>query len=88
MLTFKSDQSYDAELDVPPVANSTTGGGLGGCVVGGHGHEFVLAAAGATTAELMRRMGHSTPNMAVRYQHALDDRDSEIARKLSQMVAR
>jgi integrase len=44
------------------------------------------AIAGATTAELMRRIGHSTPNMAARYQHALDDRDSEIARKLSQMV--
>lgn len=46
------------------------------------------AIAGATTAELMRRIGHSTPNMAARYQHALDDRDSEIARKLSQMVSR
>ncbi|MGY1808561.1 tyrosine-type recombinase/integrase [Blastococcus sp. SYSU D00669] len=40
------------------------------------------AQTGATTAELMRRMGHSTPAAAMRYQHALDHRDDEIARAL------
>ena len=43
------------------------------------------AIAGATTAELQRRIGHATPAMASLYQHALDDRDSEIARKLSDL---
>lgn len=37
------------------------------------------AAAGATIKEAMARLGHSSPDAALRYQHALEERDSEIA---------
>lgn len=43
------------------------------------------AQSGATLAELMSRAGHSTPAMAIRYQHAAQDRDAIIAQKLSAM---
>jgi hypothetical protein len=35
---------------------------------------------------LMARLGHSTQGAALRYQHASQDRDSEIARRLSAMI--
>jgi hypothetical protein len=39
----------------------------------------VLAAAtGATLAELMARLGHSTPAAAMRYQHAAQGRDDTV----------
>jgi hypothetical protein len=48
----------------------------------------VLAAStGATLAELMARLGHSTPGAALRYQHAAQDRDRVIAVALSELVA-
>lgn len=48
----------------------------------------VLAAqSGATTAELMYRLGHTTPQMALRYQHVADNRDALIAERLSQLAA-
>jgi hypothetical protein len=48
----------------------------------------VLAAAtGATLAELMARLGHSTPGAAMRYQHAAKGRDAEIAAALSSLVS-
>jgi hypothetical protein len=37
-------------------------------------------------AELMARLGHSTQGAALRYQHAAQDRDMEIAKRLSAMV--
>jgi hypothetical protein len=44
------------------------------------GSGAVLAAAtGATLAELMGRLGHSTPQAAMRYQHAAQGRGREIA---------
>jgi integrase len=47
----------------------------------------VLAAlAGATLAELMARLGHSTPAAALRYQHVAQGRDAEIARRLSALA--
>ncbi len=47
----------------------------------------VLAAQNdATLAELMGRLGHSTPGAAMRYQHVAKGRDLEIARRLSAMV--
>lgn len=47
----------------------------------------VLAArAGATTKELMSRLGHTTPAMSMRYQHASADRDAAIARALSKLA--
>lgn len=47
----------------------------------------VLAAqSGATTAELMHRLGHTTPQMALRYQHVAEGRDAELAERLSKLV--
>ena len=51
-----------------------------------HTGAVLAAQTGATLAELMNRLGHSTPAMAIRYQHASNDRDAEIARLLSRMV--
>jgi integrase len=48
----------------------------------------VLAAqSGATTAELMHRLGHTTPQMALKYQHVAEGRDAEIAERLSKLAA-
>ena len=47
----------------------------------------LAAAAGATLAELMRRLGHSTPSAAMIYQHAADDRDAAIAEALAEFHA-
>lgn len=44
------------------------------------------ARAGATVAELMSRAGHSTPGMAMRYQHAASERDEALAQAMSQML--
>ena len=41
------------------------------------------AATGASTRELMARMGHSAPDAALRYQHATEDRDRVIAEALA-----
>src|SRR5215207_2485125 len=47
----------------------------------------VLAAqTGATLAELMSRLGQSSPAMAIRYQHAALERDRTIAEALSRMA--
>jgi len=47
----------------------------------------VLAAqSGATTAELMHRLGHTTVQMALRYQHVAEGRDAEIADRLSKLA--
>ena len=42
---------------------------------------------GATTKELMRRVGHSSANAALRYQHATEDRDAAIAQAMSGLAA-
>lgn len=39
-----------------------------------------------TLAELMARLGHSTAGAALRYQHAPQDRDREIAALLSKLA--
>jgi integrase len=51
-----------------------------------HTGAVLAAQTGATLAELMGRLGHSTPGAAMRYQHAARDRDTEIAKALSAMV--
>jgi integrase len=51
-----------------------------------HTGAVLAAATGATLAELMARLGHSTQGAALRYQHAAQDRDTEIARRLSAMA--
>jgi integrase len=48
-----------------------------------HTGATLAAATGATLAELMARLGHSTPQAAMRYQHAAADRDAAIAEALS-----
>jgi integrase len=51
-----------------------------------HTGATLAAATGATTKELMRRMGHATPAAALIYQHAADHRDDEIARALDGLM--
>ncbi|MEZ5116955.1 MAG: site-specific integrase [Candidatus Nanopelagicales bacterium] len=48
-----------------------------------HTGATLAAATGATLAELMARLGHSTPQAAMIYQHAAADRDKAIAESLS-----
>jgi integrase len=43
---------------------------------------------GASTRELMQRMGHSTMRAALIYQHATDERAREIADRLNEVVER
>jgi integrase len=50
-----------------------------------HTGATLAAAAGATVAELMARIGHTTPGMAMRYQHATSERDRAIAQALSEI---
>jgi integrase len=51
-----------------------------------HTGATLAAATGASLAELMARLGHSTAGAAMRYQHAVSDRDRAIAEALSRMV--
>jgi integrase len=51
-----------------------------------HTGAVLAASTGATLAELMARLGHSTPGAALRYQHAAEERDRVIADALSQLV--
>lgn len=46
----------------------------------------LAAVSGATTRELMARMGHSSPRAAMIYQHATGDRDRAIADAMSRLV--
>ena len=48
-----------------------------------HTGATMAAQQGATLAELMDRLGHSTVTAALRYQHAASDRQAELARRLS-----
>jgi len=47
----------------------------------------MAAISGATTAELMRRLGHATPDMALRYQLATAARDAAVAWSVSRLVS-
>jgi integrase len=51
-----------------------------------HTGAVLAAATGATLAELMARLGHSTPGAALRYQHASQERDKVIAAALSKLA--
>lgn len=53
-----------------------------------HTGNTMAAAAGASTKELMARMGHSSVQAALRYQHATRDRDAAIAAFLSGLIER
>jgi integrase len=51
-----------------------------------HTGAVLAASTGATLAELMGRLGHTTAGAAMRYQHASQDRDQAIAAALSALV--
>lgn len=53
-----------------------------------HTGAVLAAATGATLAELMARLGHTTPGAAMRYQHVAADRDKAIAAALSALADR
>ncbi len=44
------------------------------------------AAAGATIKEAMARLGHSSSQAALRYQHAVEERDGEIAAEIDRLM--
>jgi integrase len=50
-----------------------------------HSGAVLAALTGASLAELMGRLGHSSVAAALRYQHAVDGRDREIAALLSKL---
>lgn len=52
-----------------------------------HTGATILAQEGATIAELMDRLGHTTPKAALVYQHAAADRDQLMAERLSGRMA-
>jgi integrase len=52
-----------------------------------HTGAVLAASTGATLAELLGRLGHSTPTAALRYQHAAQGRDQEIASALSALLS-
>ena len=51
-----------------------------------HSAGTLAARTGATTKELMARLGHASPRAAMIYQHAADDRDRRIAEGLDAMA--
>ncbi|WP_396912463.1 tyrosine-type recombinase/integrase [Mycolicibacterium sp.] len=51
-----------------------------------HTGATLAARTGASLAELMTRLGHSTPQAAMRYQHAAQGRDQAIAEALSKIA--
>ena len=53
-----------------------------------HTANTLTAAAGASTRELMARMGHASPAAALRYQHATEQRDIVLADLLGEYVTR
>jgi integrase len=63
-----------------------------GLPVGFHFHDLrhtgntLAAASGASTRELMHRMGHSSMRAALIYQHATSERDREIADSMEKRI--
>jgi integrase len=51
-----------------------------------HTAATLAAAAGATTRELMERMGHTSPAVALRYQHVMADRQATLAASLDTLA--
>jgi integrase len=52
-----------------------------------HTGATLAAQTGATLADLMKRLGHSSMAAARRYMHAVDGRDREIAKALSRLAS-
>lgn len=51
-----------------------------------HTGAVLAALSGATVKELMERLGHTTPEMSLRYQHVAADRDRVLAASLSRLA--
>lgn len=51
-----------------------------------HTGASLATSTGATTADVMKRLGHTTPAMAMVYQHSLDGADERVARRLSDLA--
>ena len=51
-----------------------------------HTAAILAAATRATTKELMERMGHTTPAIALRYQHVMANRQAAIASALDDLT--
>lgn len=51
-----------------------------------HTGATMAAQAGATLAELMGRLGHTSASAALRYQHIAEDRDRALAQRLSKLA--
>jgi integrase len=51
-----------------------------------HTAATLAAAAGATTKELMERMGHTSPAVALRYQRVMADRQAQLASALDDLA--
>ena len=51
-----------------------------------HAGATLAAQSGATTKELMARLGHASPRAALIYQHAAEHRDQAIADRLDRLV--
>lgn len=51
-----------------------------------HTSATLAAQLGATLAELQARIGHSTPSMAMRYQHVAAERDAQLAARMSALA--
>jgi integrase len=51
-----------------------------------HTSNTLAATTGASTKELMARMGHASPRAALIYQHATSDRDTELAAALNRLI--
>ncbi|MCZ9328704.1 tyrosine-type recombinase/integrase [Nocardia farcinica] len=53
-----------------------------------HTGQSLAALTGANLADLKKRLGHSSNAAAIRYLHAVDGRDKEVAAELSKLAAR
>jgi integrase len=53
-----------------------------------HTGAVLAASTGATLSELMTRLGHNTPDAALRYQHTAKGRDAAIAEALSKLAGK
>lgn len=51
-----------------------------------HTGASLATSVGATTADVMARLGHTTPAMAMHYQHSLDGADARVAQGLSRIL--
>jgi integrase len=51
-----------------------------------HTGAYLAAGTGATLADLMNRLGHSSVTVAMRYQHASAERDRIVADRLSELA--